>query len=98
MYMAIRPPEIISMQKAQVFLREDQKEQLKAIAARTGAKQSELIRRGVDMVIEVSRKDQADWKAAWKQGCGIWKDRSDIDEVMSGNRARLNARLDRLQT
>jgi len=86
------------MQKAQVFLREDQKDQLQKIAKRTGAKQSELIRRGVDMVIEVTLKEESDWKIAWKKVAGIWKDRDDIDDIMAENRARLNARLDRLHS
>ena len=85
------------MQKAQVFLRDDQKEQLKAIATRTGTKQSELIRRGVDMVIEVTLKEQADWKNAWKQASGIWKNRDDIKSTIADNRAQLNARFDSLQ-
>ncbi len=35
------------MQKAQVFLRDDQKKKLKEMAARTGRKHSALIREGV---------------------------------------------------
>ena len=85
------------MQKAQVFLRKDQKKQLKIIAARTGAKQSELIRRGVDMVISAAANDQSNWTSAWQQSCGIWKDRDDIDEVIASGRAQLNARFDQLQ-
>ncbi len=85
------------MQKAQVFLREDQKEQLNAIAVRTGTKQSALIRRGVDLVIEATLKEQADWKSAWKQASGLWKNRDDLDAVITENRTQLNARFDRLQ-
>lgn len=85
------------MQKAQVFLRKDQKEQLNAIAARTGTKQSALIRRGVDLVIEATSKEQADWKNAWKQASGLWKDRDDLEAVVADNRTQLNARFDRLQ-
>ncbi len=84
------------MQKAQVFLRDDQKTQLKALALRTGTKQSELIRRGVDLVLEEELSKQSNWKAAWKQSCGMWKDRDDIDEIMESNRKQLNARFDRL--
>lgn len=82
------------MQKAQVFLREDQKAELKALAARTGTRQSELIRRGVDMVIEASKKEQADWKLAWAQAGGMWRDRDDVEVTLIENRARVNARLD----
>ena len=85
------------MQKAQVFLRDDQKKQLKAIALRTGTKQSELIRRGVDLVIEETAKSQADWKEAWKKVAGIWQDHDELDEILAADRKRLNARMDRLQ-
>lgn len=36
------------------------------------------------------------WQAAWKDACGMWKDRNDIDEILAENRARLNERIDRL--
>jgi hypothetical protein len=96
MYMKANYSGTATMQKAQVFLRDDQKEQLKAIATRTGTKQSELIRRGVDMVIEVTLEEQTNWKSAWKQASGVWKDRDDIETTIADNRARLNARFDRL--
>lgn len=85
------------MQKAQVFLRDDQKIQLQAIARLTGRKQSELIRRGVDMAIEEARKEQASWQESWSQACGVWKDRDDIDSYIADYRAEMDARIDDLQ-
>ena len=85
------------MQKAQVFLRDDQKIQLQAIAELTGRKQSELIRRGVDMAIEEARKTQANWQEGWSHACGVWKDRDDIDSLVTGHRAEMDARIDKLQ-
>ena len=85
------------MQKAQVFLREDQKENLKNIARKTGARQSELIRRGVDLVIEASQKEQSDWQDAWANASGIWKDHDDIKATMSDMRKQMNDRIDRSQ-
>ncbi len=79
------------MQKAQVFLREDQKSDLEAIAKRTGRKQSELIRSGVDLVIE-QEKTRSDWRAGFRQAAGIWRDRDDIPELMAETRAQLRAR------
>jgi len=84
------------MQKAQVFLREDQKKELRAIAARTGTRQSELIRRGVDLLIEEEHKQQTDWKAAWRQAYGMWKDREDLDECFQGIREDIKRRHERL--
>ena len=85
------------MQKAQVFLRDDQKIQLQAIAELTGRKQSELIRRGVDMAIEEARKTQANWQEGWSHACGVWKDRDDIDALVTDHRAEMDARIDKLQ-
>ena len=85
------------MQKAQVFLRDDQKIQLQTIARLTGRKQSELIRRGVDMAIEEARKEQASWQDSWSQACGVWKDREDIDAHVADYRAEMDARIDDMQ-
>ncbi len=50
------------MQRAQVFLRDDQKQSLRTITARTGRKQSDLIRSGVDLIIEKEQQRVSDWK------------------------------------
>jgi Arc/MetJ-type ribon-helix-helix transcriptional regulator len=63
------------MRKVQVFLREDQKAALKRVAARTGRKQSDLIRAGVDMVLESDRLETAGWREATRAAAGLWKDR-----------------------
>ncbi|MEQ1929205.1 MAG: CopG family transcriptional regulator [Parvularculaceae bacterium] len=68
------------MQKVQTFLREDQKAALKRIAARTGKRQSDLIRQGVDLVIDRAENEKADWRAATDAVFGIWKDRTDLEE------------------
>ena len=83
------------MQKAQVFLREDQKRRLKEIAARTGKKQSALIREGVDRVIEENPEPEADWREATRRLFGIWADRDDVEEVIAENRRQIEDRLER---
>lgn len=88
---------MIEMQKAQVFLREDQKIQLRVIARITGRKQSELIRRGVDMAIEEAKKLQSNWQDGWSQACGVWEDREDIDSLLTDYRAEMDSRIDNLQ-
>ena len=85
------------MQKAQVFLRDDQKIQLRVIAKLTGRKQSELIRRGVDMAIEEAKKTQTNWQDGWSQACGVWKDREDIDSLLTDYRAEMDSRIGNLQ-
>lgn len=69
------------MRKVQVFLRDDQKVALKRLAARTGRRQSDLIRSGVDLVIENERAGGAEWREATRSAAGLWRDRVDLDET-----------------
>ena len=50
------------MQKIQVFLREDQKAALKTLSARTGVRQSDLVRRSVDLLLEGAARRKLDWR------------------------------------
>ncbi len=84
------------MRKAQVFLRDDQKERLRVVAQRTGRKQSELIRRGVDLAIEEADAAQSVWREAWSRAYGVWGDRDDVDESLAAIRAEMDARIDKL--
>lgn len=80
------------MEKAQVFLTEEQKTQLKSLAAKTGRKQSEIIRHGVDLAIAEAQQQSHNWKAALKRTKGIWKDREDVEERIAQNRQRWRRR------
>lgn len=81
------------MRKVQVFLRDDQKTALKAISGRTGQKQSDLIRRSVDLLIESSKAEDAAWREATRAAAGIWSDRSDPDEGFSDFREAARRRF-----
>lgn len=87
---------VFQMQKAQVFLRDDQKEKLKAIAARTGKKQSALIREGVDRIIEANPEPELDWREATRRAFGIWADRDDVEEIIAENRRHWDERVRKL--
>jgi hypothetical protein len=80
------------MQKVQVFLREDQKSALRSIAARTGQKQSDLIRQGVDLLIDRT-KQEVDWREAILSGAGVWADRTDLDDYSRNFREAAKRRL-----
>ena len=70
------------MIKTQVYLTKDEFSGLKSLAARTGKKQSELIREAIDNLL-VSREEK-DWKAVLCDLRGIWKNREDtpdFDEI-----------------
>jgi hypothetical protein len=63
------------MIKMQVFLREDQKSALKTMSARTGKRESDLVRQGVDLMLEKDKAQKDDWKKALLAAAGMWKDR-----------------------
>lgn len=66
------------MQKIQVFLREDQKAALKALSARTGTRQSDLVRQGVDLLLRTAAEQNEDWRKVTCAVAGLWRDRDGI--------------------
>jgi hypothetical protein len=64
------------MLKIQVFLREDQKTALEALSARTGVRQSDLVRH---LLLEGAAQRPADWREATRMAAGIWGDREDAE-------------------
>jgi hypothetical protein len=81
------------MRKIQVFLREDQKAALKSIARRTGQKQSDLVRRSVDLLIDRMKREEAGWREATRAAAGLWKDRTDIEDIGRELRAAAKRRF-----
>lgn len=66
------------MVRSQIYLTEQQRDKLAAMAKAAGKKQSELIREAIDRLIDQvgsSRREQVLRNAA-----GIWKDRVDIPD------------------
>lgn len=81
------------MRKIQVFLREDQKAALKSISVRTGRKQSDLIRKSVDLLIDTMKREDADWREATRSAAGLWKDRADLEDISRQLRAAAKRRF-----
>ena len=84
---------VAAMRKVQVFLREDQKAALKAISARTGRKQSDLIRRSVDLLIDKAKVEDAGWREATRAAAGMWQDRDDIERLSGEFRTAIRRRF-----
>ena len=66
------------MVRTQVYLTEQEREELAALAEATGKKQSELIRQAVDRLIEQSVAKRRD--AVLQRAAGMWKDRDDLPD------------------
>lgn len=81
------------MRKVQVFLRDDQKAALKRAAARTGRKQSDLIRAGVDLVLESDWLETAGWREATRAAAGIWRDRDGAEGASKAMREAAKKRF-----
>jgi len=66
------------MVRTQLYLTEEERNGLAALARATGKKQSELIREAVDRLIEQSAAKRRD--AVLDRAAGMWKDRDDLPD------------------
>jgi len=86
------------MLRQQLFITAEQKRRIKTRAALTGMSEGEIIRRGIDRELaEETKAGEGDWKDAWRQAAGMWKDRNDIDAFYADRRKRRRKRRERTQ-
>ena len=76
------------MERTQVYLTHEQRRELKKLAARSGRRQSELIREAIDLL--VADAELSNWKSGMMAAAGLWANRSDLPDF-----ARLRTELDR---
>ena len=69
---------VTAMIKTEVYLTKFEKQQLIAISAKSGRKQSELIRDAIDSFIERFSSTPKDTKKILQKTAGMWKDRPDM--------------------
>jgi Arc/MetJ-type ribon-helix-helix transcriptional regulator len=66
------------MVRTQVYLTEQQRDELASITKTLGKKQSELIREAVDQLIDRAGSGRRD--VVLREAAGIWKDRTDLPD------------------
>ena len=69
------------MIRTQIYLTEQQRNELATLAKSYGKKQSELIREAIDRLIYQTSKNHR--KQVLNEAAGIWKDRTDLPDFIS---------------
>jgi hypothetical protein len=69
------------MIRTQIYLTEEQRDELALMARTAGRKQSELIREAIDLFIEQSGTSHRE--SVLRESAGIWKDRKDLPDFDS---------------
>lgn len=86
------------MVRQQLFITAEQKRRIKTRAALTGTSEGEIIRRGINRELaQETTAAEGDWKDAWRQAFGMWKDRDDLDEFYANRRKRDRLRMERIR-
>jgi hypothetical protein len=70
------------MVRRRAFITAEQNKRLKGHSAAVGLSVAGSIRRGIERELGQAPRPayEGDWKDAWRQACGMWKDRYDLDE------------------
>lgn len=66
------------MVRTQIYLTENQRDELGTIAKTVGKKQSELIREAIDLLIDQAGSSRRE--LVLREVAGIWKDRTDLPD------------------
>jgi len=73
------------MVRTQIYLTEEEKDGLDAVAKSTDKKQSEIIREAVDRFLDLTRGNRR--KASLHEAAGMWRNRRDLPEFAATRRS-----------
>jgi len=73
------------MVRTQVYLTEEERDGLEAVAKSTDKKQAALIREAVDRFLDLTRGNRR--KAILAEAAGMWKDRRDLPDFEAARRS-----------
>ena len=73
------------MVRTQIYLTEEEKDGLDAVAKSTDRKQSEIIREAVDRFLDLARGNGR--KDILKGAAGIWRNRNDLPDFTEARRS-----------
>jgi hypothetical protein len=71
-----------------VTLTEENRQKLELLSSRTGKTPDELLNQAFEQfasqdTMKIGHSSKKDWQAGWRQAMGMWKDRTDIAELIS---------------
>ena len=73
------------MVRTQVYLTEEERDGLEAVAKSTNKKQSEILREAVDRFLDLAKGDHRN--AILKEAAGMWRDRKDLPDFAATRRS-----------
>jgi predicted transcriptional regulator len=73
----------------QIKLTDDNRHKVDDLARRTGKTPEAIVNEAIGQ-FEPKAVSKQDWREAWRQAAGMWKDRDDIPELMAELRREMN--------
>lgn len=73
------------MVRTQIYLTEEERDGLEAVAKSTDKKQSEIVREAVDRFLDLARGSRR--KAILDEAAGMWRNRRDLPDFATARRS-----------
>jgi len=73
------------MVRTQIYLTEEERDGLEAVARSTNKKQSEIIREAVDRFLDLAKGNRR--KAILDEAAGMWRNRRDLPDFAAARRS-----------